>query len=271
MIRFAFGLWLTLIGTASALESSARARLDAFAHDVHTLRGVFTQRALDPHGAAHESRGTFALAAPRQFRWETTAPMRQLIVADGVNVWIYDPDLEQVTVRAQDREEAHSPLTVLTDLARLDRDFSTQEQGEHDGLAWLRLRAKDTEPQFHYCDLGFDRKGLARMVFEDTLGNRTEIRFSDWERNPRLAPELFHFTPPPGVDVIGTPRPPIEVHAISDRSLDSVQPISAWLARMGERAGGYQARRVGFPPASTADPVFLRCNRGSACAPPGTG
>jgi len=137
-------------------------------------------------------------------------------VADGEKVWIYDADLEQVTVRPQGTEEAHSPLTVLTDLSQLDRDFTTSEQGEHDGLVWLRLKSKDKEPQFAFADLGFDGGGLQRMQFEDTLGDRTEIRFTDWKRNPALPVNAFRFTPPKGVDVVGDPTPTAEAHPIKD-------------------------------------------------------
>ena len=206
-------LGLTLSQAYAA--DTARSRLDSFAKDLKAVSAHFEQQAFDPKGAAGKtSRGELALKAPRQFRWDTTAPYKQLIVADGEKVWIYDADLEQVTVRAQGTEEAHSPLTVLTDLSQLDHDFATSEQGEHDGLTWLRLKSKDKDPQFSYADLGFDATGLARMRFEDTLGDRTEIRFSDWKRNPQLAPDSFKFAPPPGVDVIGDPTPAAEAHPL---------------------------------------------------------
>ena len=199
---------LLLICTTAGAADSARARLDAFAKGIDAISGYFSQQVFDPNGAAGKtSTGTLALKAPRQFRWDVTAPYQQLIVADGEKVWVYDPDLEQVTVRAQGTEETHSPLTVLTDLSQLDRDFTTGEQGSHDGLVWLRLKSKDKEPQFAYCDLGFDANGLARMDFEDTLGNRTTISFSHWQRNPKLPNGTFRFVPPKGVDVIGDPTP----------------------------------------------------------------
>lgn len=199
---------LSFIAFAANAADSARTHLNAFANGIKTISGDFTQQVFDPNGGAGKaSTGALALAAPRQFRWDVTAPYKQLIVADGEKVWVYDPDLEQITVRAQGTEEAHSPLTVLTDLSQLDRDFTTSERGSHDGLTWLRLKSKDKEPQFAYCDLGFDANGLARMDFEDTLGNRTQISFSHWQRNPRLAADTFHFTPPKGVDVIGDATP----------------------------------------------------------------
>jgi outer membrane lipoprotein carrier protein len=209
-------LLVLLVGssTASAADG-ARARLDAFSKDLKSISANFEQHVLDLNGGAGKtSRGTLALKAPRQFRWETIAPYKQTIVADGDKVWVYDPDLEQVTVRAQGTEEAHSPLTVLTDLSQLDRDFTTSEQGEHDGLTWLRLKSKDKDPQFEYADLGFDVSGLARMAFKDTFGNSTEIYFSSWQRNPKLAADTFKFTMPKGVDVIGDPTPAAEVHPL---------------------------------------------------------
>jgi outer membrane lipoprotein carrier protein len=209
-------LFAALCTSASAAES-ARTRLDTFAKDLRSVSAHFEQQAFDPKGGAGKtSRGELALKAPRQFRWDTVAPYKQLIVADGEKVWIYDADLEQVSVRAQGTEEAHSPLTVLTDLSQLDRDFATSEQGEHDGLSWLRQKSKDKDPQFAYADLGFDATNLVRMQFEDTLGDKTEIRFSDWKRNPALAADAFRFTPPKGVDVVGDPTPTAEAHPVKD-------------------------------------------------------
>ena len=189
---------------AHAATGNARAKLDAFATNLHSLTGSFSQTLTDANGqAGKSSSGTLALEAPRQFRWETTAPYKQTIVADGSRVWLYDPDLEQVTVRIQSGEEAHSPLTVLTDLKQMDRDFKVTEQGERDGLSWVRLTSTAKDPQFDYADLGFDSNGLARMTFRDQLGATTDIRFSGWQRNPSIAPQTFNFVPPKGADVIG--------------------------------------------------------------------
>ena len=207
LVAIALTGWF-LIGSfpieAAQAADSARAQLDAFAHDLHSLSGNFNQTVYDASGRRGQtSNGTLALQAPRQFRWDTQGPYRQLIVADGSRVWIYDPELEQVTVRDQGTQEAHSPLTVLTDLSQLDRDFKATEQGEREGLQWLRLKSRGKDPQFEYADIGFDGNAPRRMVFQDTLGNRTEIVFSDWQRNPQLPADTFAFTPPKGTDVVG--------------------------------------------------------------------
>jgi outer membrane lipoprotein carrier protein len=210
-------LFAAICTSAVSAADTARSRLDAFAKGLNAVSATFEQQVFDAKGGKGKTtQGALALRAPRQFRWDTTAPYKQLIVADGEKVWIYDQDLEQVSVRAQGTEEAHSPLTVLTDLSQLDRDFTTSEQGEHDGLVWLRLKSKDKEPQFAYADLGFDAGGLELMRFEDTLGGKTEIRFSEWKRNPQLAADAFKFTPPKGVDVVGDPTPAAQAFPIKD-------------------------------------------------------
>ena len=196
---------LLSLGTAAqAATGAARARLDAFATGLHSLTGSFSQTLVDPNGnAGKTSTGTLALEAPRQFRWETVAPYKQTIVADGSRVWMYDPELEQVTVKVQSSEEAHSPLTVLTDIKQMDREFKVTEQGERDGLVWLRLTSTAKDPQFAWADLGFDANGLARMTFKDQLGSTTDIRFSNWQRNVDIPSSVFTFVPPKCADVIG--------------------------------------------------------------------
>lgn len=215
-MRFTILLLLSLLTAPAFGADAARARLDAFAKGLDSLSGSFEQTLVDGNGKTKVSRGTLALKAPRQFRWDTATPFKQLIIADGDKVWVYDPDLEQVTVRPQGTEESHSPLTVLTDLSQLDRDFTTSEQGQRADLVWLRLKSKEKEPQFEYADLGFDANGLARMEFTDGFGNRTEIHFSAWLRNTKLPADTFRFTPPKGVDVIGDPTPAAEVHPLKN-------------------------------------------------------
>ena len=195
---------LSLFAGAAFAATGARARLDAFANGLHSLSGNFSQTVYDAHGNVNgSSHGTLALQAPRLFRWQVTDPYQQLIVADGKKVWVYEPDLQQVTVRDQGAEEAHSPLTVLTDLSQLDTEFKATDAGTRDGLEWLRLVSRSKDPQFEYAAIGFDASGPRRMIFKDTLGNRTDIAFSGWERNPSLPASTFTFVPPRGTDVVG--------------------------------------------------------------------
>jgi len=216
MRLFAALIALTVASDAIAADN-ARTRMEAFSKGLNSVSGSFAQSVTDANDhRGDESRGTLALEAPRQFRWETLAPYQQTIVADGAHVWVYEPDLEQVSVRSQSAAEAHSPLTVLTDLSQLDSQFATSEAGTHDGLAWLRLTSKAKEPEFEYADLGLDATSLQRMRFKDQLGNLTEIRFADWKRNPSLPAGTFTFTPPKGVDVVGDVKPDAEVFPVRD-------------------------------------------------------
>ncbi len=216
MLRVIF-LLSSLIASSVQAADTARSRLEIFSAGIKTVSAHFEQSITGAKGNRGDvSSGTLALKAPRQFRWHTTSPYEQLIVADGNRVWIYDPDLEQVSVRGQGAEEAHSPLSVLTDLSQLDHDFTASEAGEREGLRWLKLVSKAKEPEFSFAELGFDPKNLVRMRFEDSLGNTTEIRFSDWQRDPKLPADTFSFTPPKGVDVVGDPGADAEVFPIQD-------------------------------------------------------
>lgn len=202
-LRYAVLATSLLAGSAFA---GARAELDAFTRGLKGLDGQFSQQVADQNGKVKErSSGRVALAAPRLFRWEYDKPYKQLIVADGRKVWVFDPDLEQATVRAQGAEEQNSPLTALIDPSKLDRQYDVSEEASvRDGLQWLSLTPKvDTEASFQIASLGFGKDGLAKMEVVDAVGQRTTISFSGWKRNPAFVADTFRFTPAKGVDVVG--------------------------------------------------------------------
>ncbi|MEN1971107.1 outer membrane lipoprotein chaperone LolA [Luteimonas sp. MJ204] len=198
----ALALLSTIAGTAYA---GARDDLAAFSTGLKGLDGQFEQKLYDLDGRLKEtSSGRVALSAPRLFRWEYATPYEQLIVADGDKVWVYDPDLEQVTVRAQGPEEQNSPLAALVDPAKLERDFNVRQGAESEGLSWLQLSPRDADQaSFSSARLGFKGASLVRMEVVDTLGQRTEVTFSGWKRNPAFDSGTFRFVAPAGVDVVG--------------------------------------------------------------------
>lgn len=200
-----FAAVLSLTVFSLAAMAAARDDLTAFTRDLKGLDGQFTQKVYDANGKLKESTsGRVAMSAPRLFRWEYLKPHPQLIVADGKKVWVYDPDLQQVTVRAQGVEEQNSPLAALIDTSKLDRDFAIKEAGSEGGLNWLLLTPRNQEQaSFESARLGFGPGGLTQMQVVDALGQRTEIAFSGWKRNPGFAKNTFAYTPPEGVDVIG--------------------------------------------------------------------
>ena len=189
---------------ANAANAGARDQLNAFTKGLKGLDGQFSQQVFDVRGKQKESStGRVAVSAPRLFRWEYVKPYPQLIVADGKNVWVHDPDLQQVSKRPQGAEEASSPLAILLDPAKLDRDFTVKEAGVSAGVEWLQLTPKQAEAPFKTARLGFSKAGLAQMEYVDALGQRTRISFSAWKRNPSFAKGTFVYVPAKGVDVIG--------------------------------------------------------------------
>jgi outer membrane lipoprotein carrier protein len=207
-----------VLAPALAVASAGREAIARFSTDLRSLDGRFAQQVFDANGASTDrSSGRISLKAPRQFRWEYQHPYPQLIVADGDHLWLYDPDLEQVTVRVQSYEEQSSPLAALIDPGELDRQFVVGEGGQANGLTWVDLKArKPEESAVQSAKLGFDATGLASMVFEDQLGQRTEVRFSAWKRNGALPADLFRFTPPEGVDVVGETRDSADVRPLQE-------------------------------------------------------
>ena len=195
----------------------ARADLNRFSENVQNLSASFEQQVFDDTGSALDAAsGTLALARPNRFRWDYLEPEEQRIVADGDNIWIYDVELEQVSVRPQSFDEQQSPLAVLLDVASLDQQFNTEDRGEKDGANWLRLTPKSEDAEFAHVDLGFRDHQLARMVMVDIVGQRTEIVFQDWKRNTTLPPATFYFEPPKGVEEVPELQRTAKVQPVGD-------------------------------------------------------
>lgn len=193
---------------AALLAAVAGARADAvdtlreFARDVKTGRATFTQTVTSPDGAKKKtSSGSFEFARPNRFRFAYSKPFEQQIVADGQKVWLYDVDLNQVTVRAMSQALGATPAALLAGAA-LEKDFELAAQPVRDGLEWVQAtpRAKDT--QIQALRVGFKGKGLAAMEIVDAFGQRSLLQFADVQANAKLADDTFRFTPPAGADVI---------------------------------------------------------------------
>jgi outer membrane lipoprotein carrier protein len=216
-LRLHLGLLCLIAAAPVYAADGARAELDRFSENVTNLSASFQQQVFDDAGNSLDAAsGTLALARPNRFRWDYLEPEEQRIVADGDHIWIYDVELEQVSVRPQSFDEQQSPLAVLLDLKSLDEQFNSEDRGAADGAQWLRLTPKSEEAEFAHVDLGFRDNQLQRMVMVDIVGQRTEIVFQGWKRNAQLAPGTFFFEPPPGVDVVGDVRPGARVQPIGE-------------------------------------------------------
>ena len=202
--RFTIALLFTLSLVWQPAFADAVVRLQEFVAQTKSLRGQFSQTVHDRAGRkTQESQGTFSLLRPGKFRWAYEKPYAQLIVGDGRKVWIYDADLEQVTVRKADRAMGESPAALLAGSNEIDKFFHLRDAGIQDGLEWLEATPKSKEGSFERVRLGFRGSELAAMELKDNFGQTTWLRFSGLQRNPQLAADLFRFTPPKGADVIG--------------------------------------------------------------------
>jgi outer membrane lipoprotein carrier protein len=196
---------LLMLGLAVGVANAATLeRLRAFVRETQTARADFTQTVTDRNGRiVQRASGEFAIARPGRFRWSVEKPYKQLLVSDGERVWIYDPDLNQVVVRPNDRALGSTPAALLAGQEDVERAFEWRDLPPADGLDWLGATPKDKESSFSEIRLGFDKGGLAALEVTDNFGQRTFIDLLHIERNPKLAADLFRFTPPKGADVIG--------------------------------------------------------------------
>ena len=188
----------------AAMDQPGREALNLFAEDLQSMHARFEQRVLrNDGGLESESSGEVWLQSPHFFRWSYGGEFPEQVIADGQRIWIYDEVLEQVTVKSQAEFNDDSPLIILTDIGRLDELFEVREAGDIDGMLLLELRSHESDSEFDRMLLGIDDGQLQMLAMEDAFGMRTEIRFTELQKNPSLQADMFEFTPPDGVDVIG--------------------------------------------------------------------
>ena len=213
-------LSLSLPALAAAKPSPSHApaaptQLDRFLRHLKTLRVTFRQTLVDVHGSEiSRSEGTLIVQRPGNFRWQSR-PLAadgspsgggQLMVGDGRNVWFYDRDLQQVTVRPVTSALSATPAMLLSGTVDVHRHFKERPAGRRQGLTWVFVEPRDPSgADFRSVLFGFRHGTLKRMILEDTLGQIATIVFEHVEVNVPVPKKLLTFSPPPGVDVIGTP------------------------------------------------------------------
>jgi len=205
MLNYRFSLLIFLASMAMSAQADALNKLNEFVAATHSAQSNFTQTVLDKSGKRLQlASGTMQFVRPGKFRWVYQKPYEQIIVGDGVKFWMYDVDLNQVTVKKLDAVLGSSPAALLSGNNQLDRDFSLQDAGEKDQLAWLQATPKNAESSFQTIRMGFNAQSdLVVMELRDAFGHNTVLKFSNIQRNPALAPSLFKFVPPKGADVLG--------------------------------------------------------------------
>jgi len=200
------GILLTLI--ALGAHAAAPTPLDQYLDGLRTLRTEFSQTVTDGRGEqVQKADGKLVIVRPGKFRWELTPagnPSAQLMIADGKNLWFYDRDLEQVSVKPASLLTA-TPASLLSGAGDIRALFTVSAAGKRDGLDWVKVVPKQGGADFREAQLAFTRGELKRMVLKDKLGQTVRLDFLTSSRNVPVPDSEVQFSPPAGADLIGTP------------------------------------------------------------------
>jgi outer membrane lipoprotein carrier protein len=190
--------------TFEPVSASPATEVDKYLSGLSSWAADFTQTIDDGHGnVLRSAAGRLFLQRPGKFRWDYSQPSEQLILADGKQIWFYDKDLAQANVRAMDSSLAGTPASLLSGSGSVSAQFDVTALAPSGGLQWYQLVPKHADTDFQVVRIGFDKGDLRSMFLADKLNQITQLTFSNSKRNLTLAPDLFSFAPPPGVDVIG--------------------------------------------------------------------
>jgi chaperone LolA len=193
-------LFASLNAQAGAID-----KLKTFIAKTHSAQADFTQEVLDQNGQRIQSAsGVMQFQRPGKFRWTYQKPYEQIIVGDGVKFWLYDKDLNQVTVKKLNAALGNSPAALLAGSNEIEHGFILKESGIRQNLEWLQATPKGQDSSFSSVLMGFDvHAGLVVMELSDTFAHKTVLRFANMQRNPDINAHQFQFTPPRGADVVG--------------------------------------------------------------------
>lgn len=198
-VMLACMLVMPLIAKADGSSS-----LKNFYDKTHAMRANFYQLVTDKQGRKiQEVYGQMQLKRPNKFRWDYNKPFEQQIISDGKQVWLYDTELAQVTVRELSKALGSSPAALLAGDDSLDKNFKLMNASRTDNLDWVIATPKDKDTGFEQISLGFKDNALQEMDLVDSFGHQTKIVFTKLESNPVIDAKTFLFKPPKGVDVVG--------------------------------------------------------------------
>jgi outer membrane lipoprotein carrier protein len=197
-----------------SVQAGAQTPLDGYLAQLKTMRTEFSQEVTDSKGRQVQSAaGKLTIVRPGKFRWELTptngggATSPQLMVADGKNLWFYDRDLEQVSVKPASTALTATPAGLLSGDGDIRQWFTVTAAGRRDGLDWVKVVPRQGDADIREAQLAFDQRDLRRMILKDKLGQTVRLDFLKSERNPPVPDSDVQFSPPAGADVIGTPTP----------------------------------------------------------------
>ena len=203
-VMLSFALMLPLALSATIAQADGISSLKNFYAKTNAMRANFYQIVTDRQGQKiQEVYGEMQLKRPNMFRWDYNKPFEQQIISDGKQVWLYDTELAQVTVRALSKALGSSPAALLAGGESLDQNFKLMNLPAKDNLEWVSANPNDADSGFEKISLGFKNGLLQEMKLVDTFGHQTKIVFSKQLQNPVIDTKTFLFKPPKGVDVVG--------------------------------------------------------------------
>lgn len=190
----------------STVDEMGEKLVNDFLTDVTTMQGRFEQSMIDAEGAVVEiSGGTLEIERPTRFRWAYSDPYEQWLVADGLNIWSYDVDLAQVTVKPQAKALSNTPALLLGGAGDALEQFRFEGSVVENETTWVRMRPVDDKSGFNRVELGFFEGELSRMVFFDNLDQTTLVAFYDVVVNEPIDADHFEFVVPDDADLVGVP------------------------------------------------------------------
>ena len=193
--------------SSSAIAGELEDRLNRALTTLDSLRADFKQTVLDDRkSVVQHSRGSVSIQRPGKFAWIYQHPYEQRIIADGEELWVYDVDLDQVTVKPMDQGLASAPIMVLMKQGRVENEFDVAEVGQRKYLFWVELVPRTQDMEYSRIYLGMEDDTIKAMELRDTFGQSTQIVFENLQRDVVFEPGTFSFDPPAGVDVFGMGR-----------------------------------------------------------------
>ena len=188
---------------ANTSANTAREQLRTFVKQVQSASGDFSQYTVGPQGQTKPAQtGKFLFMRPGRFKWDVLRPYAQQIVSNGQQIYQFDPDLNQVTIRKVDQALGASPAAILFGTGSLEASFDVTALPDKDSMSWLRAKPRISDAGFVHLELGFKDGLPQRIVLLDGFGQTTHVQLSGFVRNPGLSTSNFDFVPPKGADVV---------------------------------------------------------------------
>ncbi len=201
--KFAASALLLCVGTQAQTPANALTDFKSYTRDLASLSGSFTQEVRDKNGrVSRQSAGTFAIARPGKFRFVYEKPYKQTIVSDGSTVWLHDEDLNQVTIKKLGDTVTEQPLALLLDASAADKLFDLKAVESQGSIGFVEAKSKKADAAFSDLRVAIVALQPRELTWRDALQNTNTIRFETLNKNAKLAPDAFSFTPPKGADVL---------------------------------------------------------------------